>query len=539
MVDLGEILSHQLFQVMDRGQNGFLDRDDFIAGVFRLCKGSDRDKFMTLFEVMDFGGKGYISSEDVRTIVFSLPSLCPRCEEPVSYPWVADDILFNVFRDTGAHSYESLWSILPDYQSFFTDLLTTITMSLPTVIFDILSVNDRLNCSYSHPFLTSPEENLNLCPLQYRNKSYFFTFREGCLYGFSSSSLDIPKIIIFTKGLFISPVENTQFELRNSVAVYNFTANSAEIRDKWVEMLISAQKYRFIDDFYDIREMIGEGGQAKVYISSSRGSGQSSAVKIVSKLDLCIKSEERIRREISILRLIRHPNVLQLYDVFETSERFYIVTEVLEESLFTCLERMHFETKEAFAKSVVLDIANGLVHLHSNHIMHRDLKLENVMLRKTKGGVAEAVLIDFGLSCFLGPEQRATEPVGTLKYAAPEVLSRLPYGYKADCWSLGVILFILLIGKMPFYGKTDQEIAGRILRRRINVSTERWQHISAEGKSAVEGLLTRKAEDRWDMEELLRCKWLTGSDTEEAGSTGTEGTAQLPLGGEVAAGESC
>jgi len=119
------------------------------------------------------------------------------------------------------------------------------------------------------------------------------------------------------------------------------------------------------------------------------------------------------------------------------------------------------------------------------------------------------VLIDFGMSCFLGPEQYSTEPVGTLKYAAPEVISRLPYRFKADCWSLGVILYILLMGRMPFYGKNDPSIAEKILRRPISVSSEKWASLSQAAKTIALGLLTRKAERRWELKEVLKSPWLT------------------------------
>jgi calcium-dependent protein kinase len=276
-----------------------------------------------------------------------------------------------------------------------------------------------------------------------------------------------------------------------------------------VENIAKDQHFRWFDDFYEIGELLEEGGQAKVWKAASRGSGQAAAVKIIEKEGLQRDKEARLRTEISILRLINHPNVLRLYDVFETSERLYLVTEELSEgTLFTWLQQRNFEANESFAKSIIIDIASGLLCLHSHGVVHRDVKLENVMIRHTRGGRLEGVLIDFGLSCFLGPEQCSTDPVGTLKYAAPEVISRLPYGFKVDCWSLGVILCILLTGRMPFYGKNEQDIAIKILKRTLRLSSERWATVSPEAKAVVQGLLTKKAEERWSLKDVLHSQWL-------------------------------
>ena len=538
LVDLGDILSLQLFLAMDKSHNRFLGRTDFVNGVLRLGIGSEEEKFRTVFEVMDFGGKGYVDCQDVQTTVQELPTICVKCNEPVTYTWCVTDILKDMFRDTEKYSYKALWEVRQHYQDFFSDVLGVLTMGLPTVIFDILGICDPLNSCSSQTLSVNCED---FCPLNYQGRCYYFLFREECMYGYLTPFPDTPKILIFTKGLSIYPSEDTQFELKNCATTYTFHANTQKIRDKWVEDIQTAQRYRSFYDFYDVGECIGKGAQAIVYQATSKGSGLSAAIKIVSKDQLCRKNEMRIRREIRILKQVCHPNVLRLYDSFETSERFYLITEALTEgTLLTYLKQEDFQPSESFAKSIIRDLATGLLYLHSHHILHRDIKPDNVMLRKNNAGVLEAVLIDFGLSCFLGPNQTSTEPVGTLKYAAPEILARQPYGDKVDCWSLGVLLYILLVGKMPFGGKNDQEIAKKIVRRQMNVLATRWQDVSVEGKETVEGLLARKATDRWDMEELLNCKWLKVSALEETISTGTEEVPQLPMGEElVAVGVTC
>ena len=454
---------------------------------------------------MDFNGKGYVTAEDLRSILLSLPAICPACGQLLVHSWALEAVLADLFRTAVIHSYDSLWGIRTVIGEVTCDVVDVIVNSLPAVLFDIMQIQDRRICCEAASLLPVCSTSI----LKYESKSYFFALRKGCLFGYVSPDAELPKDLIYAKDLFVYPIGETEFGLRNCCTVYSFTASSQGERDQWVDSIAEGQHLRWFDDFYEAGEVLGTGGQARVFRAASRGAGQPAAVKIVSKEGLQAGNEERVRREISILRLSSHPNLMQLYDVFETSERLYLVTEMFTEgTLFGWLEKRSFKVSESVAKWIIADIAKGLLYLHCHGVVHRDLKLENVMLRQSKGGRLEAVLIDFGMSCFLGPEQYSTEPVGTLKYAAPEVISRLPYGFKADCWSLGVILYILLVGRMPFYGKNDPSIAVKVLKKPVQFSTEKWVHVSAAAKSVVAGLLTRKAEDRWSPEAVLGSAWL-------------------------------
>ena len=506
---LGGILGEQLYNALNSDVSGLLGRNDFVEGISHLCIGGEEGKLSVLFEMVDFNRKGYATIGDFRSIIASLPTNCHICGQVMVQFAGYEDLLADLFREAGTHSYQTLWENRAKIAPLTRDIINTVVNSLPTVLFDIMGITDQLICTNPHSVSPVSEGKNSLSALKYDGRSYFFSLRKQCLFGYTSLSAKSPKFLIFTKDLFVFPVAETGFELRNCATCYSFSADSTEERDLWVENISKDQNFRWFDDFYEIGELLGEGGQAKVWKAASRGSGQAAAVKIIGKEGLQLDKEARLRTEISIFRLINHPNVLRLYDVFETSERLYLVTEELSEgTLFTWLQQRNFEANESFAKSIIIDIASGLLCLHNHGIVHRDVKLENVMLRHTRGGRLEGVLIDFGLSCFLGPEQRSTEPVGTLKYAAPEVLSRIPYGCKVDCWSLGVILCILLTGRMPFYGKSEQDIAMKILKQTVKLSSTRWATISPEAKAVVQGLLTKKQEERWSPRDVLHSQWL-------------------------------
>jgi len=529
------ILGEQVFEAMDSDNDGIITCDKFTNFILTLSEGSEEAKFRVIFDVLDFNKKGFVSFEDLKAIGTALPTNCLKCGQQISRSWHLDSELVDLFGAKSTYTWQALWEMRGDHAEIFADITTSIVSSLPAVVFDILGVTNKAICSESGCPVYTKSPEFGSFPLVYEGRKYFFTLRAGCLWGYTSLTAELPKVLILTKGLFVVPQDSLSFQLRNCTTIYQFTASDQTIREQWMEWITAEKQYRWFDDYYETGDLLGLGGQGMVFQATSRGCEQQAAVKIVSKEGLTPKNEGRVRKEISVLRLSNHPNILRLYDIFETSERFYLVTEMISGgTLFTWLESRHFPSCEAFAKTVVTDLATGLLYLHTHNITHRDVKLENIMLRKGPGGRLDAVLIDFGLAHYGGPEQYSTEPVGTLKYAAPELLSRLPYGQKVDCWSLGVILYIMLAGRMPFYGKNDQDIAVKILKRRVNCSGEKWESVSSAAKAVVYGLLSRNVESRWSAREVLSSEWLCGEEVE---SPGSEGVPQIPLREEELQGE--
>jgi len=156
------------------------------------------------------------------------------------------------------------------------------------------------------------------------------------------------------------------------------------------------------------------------------------------------------RREIEVLKMCQHPNIIKLLDLFENSDYYYIVLEYMEgKDLFDYLKARNFSISEDRARHLAIQIAEAIQYLHSYGIVHRDIKLENVMMSdSTEKSVPK--LVDFGLAKIIGPSEKTTEPFGTLGYVAPEVLKKEPYTFSCDLWSLGCIAYALLSGSLPF-----------------------------------------------------------------------------------------
>lgn len=202
---------------------------------------------------------------------------------------------------------------------------------------------------------------------------------------------------------------------------------------------------------YEFGRLLGQGNFAKVYHARDLRTGDNVAIKVIDKEKvLKVGLVDQTKREISVMRLVKHPNVLQLYEVLATKTKIYFIVEYAKGGeLFNKVAegRLH----EDMARKYFQQLISAVDFCHSKGVYHRDLKPENLLL--DENGVLKVA--DFGLSALVEPHHQGNmlhTVCGTPAYVAPEVISRKGYdGAKADVWSCGVILYVLLAGHLPFY----------------------------------------------------------------------------------------
>lgn len=154
-----------------------------------------------------------------------------------------------------------------------------------------------------------------------------------------------------------------------------------EDRDMWVEKIKKAIGYANLHDFYELSESLGKGKYGLVKRGTHKKSKKEVAIKIVKKKDLSLKDVELLKREIEVLKVCQHPNIIRFYDVFENSDYIYIVMECLKGGdFFNHLESRNFKITEDRAKTIAHQIATAIYYLHSFGIGHRDLKPENILM---------------------------------------------------------------------------------------------------------------------------------------------------------------
>ncbi|CDW83301.1 myosin light chain kinase [Stylonychia lemnae] len=293
---------------------------------------------------------------------------------------------------------------------------------------------------------------------------------------------------------------------QNKSRVYYLLTQSQ--RDKWVKVIKEAIGYANLEDFYDVKGVLGKGKFGQVRLAVHKKTGTKVAVKVIQKKGMQMHELELQKREIEVLKICQHPNIIRLLDVYENSENIYIVIEYMEGGdLFTYLEKREFKITEDRARSIAHQIAAALYYIHSYAIAHRDLKLENIMMVE-EGDTSDLKLVDFGLSKILGPTETSTEPFGTLSYVAPEVLLQKPYGKNVDLWSLGVIIYVMLSGILPFDAGDTKETARQTIYEDVNFSHPCWTYASPESKHLIKGLLKKDRFQRMTIEEVLTHPWI-------------------------------
>mmetsp|Transcript_2730 Transcript_2730/g.12183 ORF Transcript_2730/g.12183 Transcript_2730/m.12183 type:complete len:481 (-) Transcript_2730:3040-4482(-) len=279
------------------------------------------------------------------------------------------------------------------------------------------------------------------------------------------------------------------------------------------EKLFENSKDNFDEDFQEIGEL-GKGAFGICILCKHRQTQLTYAVKKVLKGRLISDSMRLVViTEVNIQSHLKgHRNIVQILDTYEDGEYVYIVQELCEGGdLFD-----HLIAKGRYSERDSADLCRAMLmaveHCHKSGVMHRDLKPDNFLFSFEEPNSKDAILktADFGLSCFHTPGTRESQPCGTPTYIAPEVI-RKDYDEKADIWSVGVILYIMLSGKMPFYGRTDTDCLRSTLSGRYSFQHRNWETVSEAAKEIVAAMLRYNPSDRPSATELLEYSWIRGN----------------------------
>eukprot|EP00949_MAST-11_sp_MAST-11-sp1_P005003 g5003.t1 len=285
----------------------------------------------------------------------------------------------------------------------------------------------------------------------------------------------------------------------------NFRQNLVRIHSKDA----IAQKYN-LPDLHDDRNVLGSGATSTVRIISSKTTGSKYALKAIKFNRMSKKAQAQLLQEVKIMQQLDHPNVIKIVEVFRDAYQLYIIMELCTGGeLFDKLyDQPGTRFAEDDARKLLRKMLQAVAYIHQAGICHRDIKLENFIFTN-KGPDAEIKMIDFGYSkaYLAGSHMRAI--VGTSYYIAPEVL-RQDYTEESDIWSLGVVAFMMLSGRCPFGGNTDEEIQENVLRGVVRFRTKLWGSVSEEAKAFVSHMLRIDPTDRPSAARALQHPWLTG-----------------------------
>ncbi|XP_060603230.1 serine/threonine-protein kinase DCLK1-like isoform X3 [Ruditapes philippinarum] len=263
---------------------------------------------------------------------------------------------------------------------------------------------------------------------------------------------------------------------------------------------------------YELGRTLGDGNFAIVRMSKMKATGVEYAMKVIDKPKLKGK-EHMVENEIEIMKDCTHPNIVKLYEEYETADKIYLVMELVKGGdLFDAITQS-VKFGEVDAAHMVKDLCSALFYLHSRVIVHRDLKPENLLVHRNKDMTISLKLADFGLA--MDVREAIYTVCGTPTYVAPEILSEIGYGLEVDMWAVGVISYILLCGFPPFRSpdRNQTELFEFIKAGEYEFLSPYWDNISSSAKDLIEHLLVVDKKRRYTAIDVLCHPWiLCGGD---------------------------
>lgn len=297
-----------------------------------------------------------------------------------------------------------------------------------------------------------------------------------------------------------------------------------DIFESWIKALRPKCIFKDFGNIYQCVKVVGKGSFAKVYLAHRIEDKVEFAIKSFDKrgLEANEKNKLSLLMEINIMRMLEHPSILSVYEVYETDNHINLILQILKggELFDRLVSKGRYNERDG--SLLIKNLLSSLDHLHSKGIMHRDLKPENLILA-SKEDDKNVMLADFGLATFVDiePQNQLFTRCGTPGYVAPEVLDDMPYTEKVDIFSAGVIMYIILTGCSPFFGKSYNEILLKNKRCKISFDFADFSFKpSAAAIDLMKKMLDKDPAARISAKEALKHEWIVNvgrgfEDTDE------------------------
>jgi len=285
------------------------------------------------------------------------------------------------------------------------------------------------------------------------------------------------------------------------------------------EIVTKIRKSIFYRDYfkkYNIISKEGSGSSGTVHLSYEIDKTRQLATKIMHKSLKKSQAWQNFKREIDILKVLDHPNLIKFVDIFENSEFYFLVTEFLGYGTLTKAIKNKI-ISECDAANIIFQLVSAVKYLHKMGIVHRDIKPDNILLANNKNEeILKIKLIDFGLGVILGKDELIDGCCGTLPFCAPEILLKKRYNFSVDIWSIGITTFLLLTKKFPFKvtdysdkrSSLKQKVYKGICYEEFNLSID-LKDRSVELQDFVHKCLEKDVNKRMNIDELLMHPWLS------------------------------
>lgn len=258
---------------------------------------------------------------------------------------------------------------------------------------------------------------------------------------------------------------------------------------------------------YLLKDTIGHGAFSIVKLAIDIKSNKNFGCKIISKKRLLrIDMEDRFEKEIRILQKLRHTGIATLYDLIKDSINYYLFLELCPNGTLFDLIVSKKKIPEDEAKYIFKQIVVTLKYIHSQNVIHRDIKPENILIDEN----LNIKFIDFGFSAYYDPDNLSKTNCHTPNYASPQLLSGLPYdGQKSDIWSLGILLYVMLNGKIPWTSTNQKQLIDEIRNANVFLPFS----MSEEARDLLSQIIAKEADQRISIDDILNHPWLQNIPT--------------------------
>ncbi|CAM5120757.1 unnamed protein product [Eretmochelys imbricata] len=272
-----------------------------------------------------------------------------------------------------------------------------------------------------------------------------------------------------------------------------------------------------IQQIYYFGRKLGQGSFGVVIEVTHKETGKKWAIKKVNREKAGSSAVKLLEREVSILKRVNHEHIIHLEEVFETPKRMFLVMELCEDGELKEILHRKGQFTENETRHIIQSLASAIVYLHKKDIVHRDLKLENILVKSSETDEENEMKLnikvtDFGLAVQKagGSESMFQSTCGTPTYMAPEVISAHDYSQQCDVWSIGVIMYMLLCGDPPFIASSEENLFELIKKGELHFNNPIWQTVSEAAKHVLQLLLRVDPAHRITANELLDNLWITG-----------------------------
>ena len=266
-------------------------------------------------------------------------------------------------------------------------------------------------------------------------------------------------------------------------------------------------------EYYEIGDVLGEGAFGCVRKGVQLNTGHEAAIKTILKTQVRRTDDTNAIMEVEILRKLDHPNIVKIIEVIEDPRNFNIITELCTGGeLFAKLVKLK-SLSESTVSTYMNQLISGLSFCHEHQVLHRDLKPENILLQNDRED-SPIKIIDFGVSGLNQSKSDLNIPQFTsIFYKAPEQFSGICTD-KSDMWSLGVIIYVMLSGYLPFKGKNDEQMAESIKYSEPSFASVEWERVSEDAKDLIKHLLEKDPEKRYSAKEAFNHNWILNGQSQ-------------------------